>query len=74
MDLKTQENSNCLIGKHYPKPIVDHTTAIRNAKAKISSIFQKEGYRKKSNIVFKKLGSRKRKKSSKKRNTQLQLI
>ena len=74
MDLKTQENVNCLIGKHYPKPIVDHTTAIRNAKAKISSIFQKEGYRKKSNIVFEKLGSRKRTKSSKKRNNQLQLI
>ena len=74
MDLKTQENVNCLIGKHYPKPVVDHTNAIRDAKAKISSIFQKEGYRKKSNLVFEKLGSRTRTKSSKKRNNQLQLI
>ena len=74
MDPQTQENVNCLIGKNYPKPIVDHTTAIRNAKAKISFIFQKEGYRKKSNIIFEKLGSRTRTKSSKKRNNQLQLI
>lgn len=74
MDLETQENVNCLIGKHYPKPIVDHTTAIRDAKAKISSIFLKEGYRKKSNMIFEKLGSRTRTKSSKKRNNQLQLI
>ena len=34
----------------------------------------KEGYRKNSNIVFKNLGSRTRKKSAKKRNNQLQLI
>ena len=73
MDLKTQENVNCLIGKDYPKPIVDHATAIRDAKIKLSSIFKKEGYRKNSNIVFKNLGSRTRKKS-KKRNNQLQLI
>ena len=74
MDLKTQENVNCLIGKHYPKPIVDHATAIRDAKTKLSSIFKKEGYRKNSNIVFKNLGSRKRKKLTKKRNNQLQLL
>ena len=73
MDLKTQENVNCLIGKDYPKPIVDHATAIRDAKIKLSSIFKKEGYRKNSNIVFKNLGSRTRKKSTK-RNNQLQLI
>ena len=74
MDLKTQENANCLIGKHYPKPIVDHATAIRDAKTKLSSIFKKEGYRKNSSIVFKNLGSRKRKKLTKKRNNQLQLL
>ena len=74
MDLKTQENVNCLIGKHYPKPIVDHATAIRDAKTKLSSIFKKEGYRQNSNIVFKNLGSRKRKKLTKKRNNQLQLL
>ena len=74
MDLRTQENVNCLIGKHYPKPIVDHATAIRDAKTKLSSIFKKEGYRKNSSIVFKNLGSRTRKKSTKKRSNQLQLI
>ena len=74
MDLKTQENVSCLIGRDYPKPIVDHATAIRDAKTKLSFIFKKEGYKQNSNIVFKNLGSRTRKKSTKKRNNQLLLI
>ena len=49
---------NCKIDKDYPKPIVDHATAIRDAKTKLSSIFKKDGYRKNSNIVFKRIFSK----------------
>ncbi len=74
MDLKTQENINCFIGTDYPEPIVNHTIAIKNAKTKISSIFKKNGYRNKSTMVFKKLGSRTKTKSTKTKSSQLQLI
>ena len=35
-------NINCLIGKDYPKPIVDHATAIRDAKIKLYPYLKKD--------------------------------
>ena len=74
MDLYTQKTFNCLIGKHYPKPIVDHTDAIKQAKSKMSLILSKDGYRQGSNIVLNKLSSKRVKKNHKKVDNQLELL
>ena len=74
MDLNTQKKINCLIGKHYPNPIVDHSVAIKEAKLKLSLILNKDGYRHGSKIVLRKLGSKRVKKYKKKTDNQLNLI
>ena len=74
MDLYTQKTLNCLIGKHYPKPVVDHTDAIKQAKLKLALILSKDGYRHRSNIVLNRLGSKRVKKNQKKIDNQLELL
>ena len=74
MDLNTQKKINCLIGKHYPNPIVDHSVAIKQAKSKLSLILNKDGYRHGSKIVLSNLGSKRVKKYKKKTDNQLNLI
>ena len=74
MDLYTQKTFNCFIGKHYPKPVVDHTDAIKQAKLKLALILRKDGYRQGSNIVLKKLGNKKVKKNQKKTHNQLEIL
>ncbi|MFL2818120.1 MAG: deoxyribodipyrimidine photo-lyase/cryptochrome family protein [Candidatus Puniceispirillales bacterium] len=74
MDLYTQKKINCLIGKDYPKPIVDHFDAIKQAKSKLAIVLNKDSYRKVSKIVLNKLGSKRVKKNKKNRDNQLQLI
>ena len=74
MDPYTQKKNNCLIGKHYPKPIVDHSDAIKQAKFKLSLILQKDSYRNLSKKVLNKLGSKRVKKIRKNIDNQLQLI
>ena len=74
MDLDIQKKNNCLIGKHYPKPIVDHSNAIKQAKEKLAFILNKDGYRENCKLVLNQLGSKRVKKNQKKIGNQLQLI
>ena len=74
MDLKKKKKINCLIGKDFPKPIVDHFDAIKQAKSKLAIVLNKDSYRKVSKIVLNKLGSKRVKKNKKNRDNQLQLI
>jgi deoxyribodipyrimidine photo-lyase len=60
MDLSMQRDLNCIIGRDYPRPIVNHTHAVKSARAKIAFIQKQEGFRDKSEKVYQKLGSRKR--------------
>ena len=61
-------------GKHYPRPVVDHTDAIKLAKSKLALILSKDGYRHGSNIVLNKLSSKRVKKNQKKIDNQLELL
>jgi deoxyribodipyrimidine photo-lyase len=60
MDLSMQRDLNCIIGRDYPSPIVNHTHAVKSARAKIVFIQKQEGFRDNSEKVYQKLGSRKR--------------
>jgi deoxyribodipyrimidine photo-lyase len=42
MNLSMQKDMNCIIGEGYPYPIVDHTQALKPARAKIAAV-QKKG-------------------------------
>jgi deoxyribodipyrimidine photo-lyase len=60
MPLDIQSRFGCLIGKDYPRPIVDHRTAYKYAQQKIYSIRQSESAIAESRRVFVKHGSRKK--------------
>ena len=62
------ENSNILIGRDYPFPIVDHEIEARNAKKKIYDVRKAKMFKSESLIVFEKHGSRKSKSTHKSRN------
>ncbi len=71
-----QQELGCIIGEHYPRPIVDHSSAIAFARAEISACRKKIDFKQTSSKVFKKLGSRKRqnkKKPPKKPDNQLSI-
>ena len=74
MELSTQRTTKCIIGRNYPAPIVDHTISIKKARSRIAEIIKKDGYKDKSKVVLNKMGSRKRTKTSKNNNIQLQLL
>ena len=74
MELSTQRTTKCIIGRNYPAPIVDHTISIKKARLRIAEIIKKDGYKDKSKVVLNKMGSRKRTKTSKNINPQLQLL
>ena len=63
-----QRNLNCIIGRDYPTPIVNHAHAVKSARAKIVFIQKQEGFRDKSEKVYQKLGSRKRQLKKNKRS------
>ncbi|MBO6826003.1 MAG: DNA photolyase family protein [Sneathiella sp.] len=60
MTLQQQKQANVIIDKIYPAPIVNHASAIKCAREKMSKIRRSEEFREKADAVFKKLGSRKR--------------
>ena len=74
MELINQNSFKCIIGENYPAPIVDHSISIKYARSRIAEILKKNGYKDNSKEVFKKLGSRKKNKGTKKINVQLQLL
>ena len=60
MNDEMQTRFNCVIGKHYPAPIVEHKAAVKEARARISAARQTPGFRDEAKIIYAKLGSRKR--------------
>ncbi len=71
-----QQELGCVIGEHYPQPIVDHARAIAHARGEISACRKQTDFKQTSGKVFKKLGSRKRrntKKPPKKPDNQLSI-
>lgn len=55
-----QQKACCIIGENYPKPIVDHATSIKEARAKLKIAREDAGFRETADKVYQKLGSRKR--------------
>jgi len=79
MNLEEQTKYSCILGKHYPLPIVDHKEAVRMARDKISKVRKDDNYKAKSKNVYNKHGSRKKVKTvrpvrTKKTTDQLVLI
>ena len=79
MNLEEQTKYSCILGKHYPLPIVDHKEAVRMARDKISKVRKDDNYKLKSKNVYNKHGSRKKVKTvrpvrTKKTTDQLVLI
>jgi deoxyribodipyrimidine photo-lyase len=77
MDLTMQQNTLCMMGTDYPFPIVDHATAVKSARAKISAVQKEAGFKKDAKAVYQKLGSRKRpvkRKPKKEDDNQLSLL
>jgi len=60
MDDEMQRRLGCVIGQHYPAPIVNHNTAVKAARARISKARQTAGFRDEAKKIYVKLGSRKR--------------
>lgn len=60
MPVALQSASGCMIGKTYPAPIVDHSTAYREARAKIALLRRQPSARAEAKKVFLRHGSRKR--------------
>ncbi|MEM9354696.1 MAG: FAD-binding domain-containing protein [Pseudomonadota bacterium] len=60
MPLMLQSAAGCRIGKDYPKPIVDHATAYRAARARVNAIRRQDQSRTEAKRVLQKHGSRKR--------------
>ena len=79
MSLEEQTKYCCILGQHYPLPIVDHKEAVRMAREKISKVRKENNYKSKSKNVYNKHGSRKKVKTvrivrTKKTTDQLVLI
>lgn len=60
MPLDIQSKVGCIVGRDYPRPIVEHRAAYRLAKEKIFSIRQSDAAIDESKRVFEKHGSRKK--------------
>lgn len=58
MSTSAQSKSGCVIGKHYPAPIVDHAAAARRAKTKLEAVKQSAAHRAEAQRVAHKHGSR----------------
>ena len=68
MDDEMQRRLGCVIGQHYPAPIVNHKTAVQAARARISTARQTAGFRDEAKKIYVKLGSRKRQRARKAAN------
>ncbi len=58
MSLSQQSKFGCRVGDNYPKPIVEHTTAYREAQRKMLEIRSEKDVRQNAKRVFQKHGSR----------------
>ena len=60
MPSNLQHRVGCIIGKHYPLPIVEHAKAYRNARSRLYSMKGSSVARAEANRVYQKHGSRRR--------------
>ncbi len=55
-----QKSIGCIIGKNYPEPLVDHATAVKTARQKLSAVKRTTAAKAEAKEVLAKHGSRKR--------------
>ena len=60
MPMDVQRKAGCVIGKHYPAPIVEHAPAYRNARSRVYAAKAKPAARAEAQKVYQKHGSRRR--------------
>ncbi len=61
MNAEAEKAAGCEIGTDYPRPVVDHKEAVRQAREKFSQITQRPEHRAETRAVLRTHGSRKRK-------------
>ena len=59
MSLSQQSKFGCRVGDNYPKPIVEHSVAYRDAQRKMFEVRSKDDVKQNAKKVFQKHGSRK---------------
>ncbi len=60
MNAEAERAAGCEIGKHYPRPVVDHKEAVRLAREKFSEVTRRPEHRTETQSVLRTHGSRKR--------------
>ena len=60
MTAEAEQAAGCAIGRDYPRPVVDHQEAVRQAWEKFGAITQRPEHRAATQSVFRRHGSRKR--------------
>ena len=65
MDFEMQRRLGCVIGQHYPAPIVDHRTAVQAARGRLSTARKTAGFRDDAKKIYDKLVSRRPKRTRK---------
>jgi deoxyribodipyrimidine photo-lyase len=60
MTAAAESAAGCEIGKDYPRPVVDHEEAVRQAREKFSEISKRPEHRSETQSVLRTHGSRKR--------------
>lgn len=60
MPSELQNRAGCRIGPDYPAPVVDHTTAVREARARLAEVRRRTTTREEARRVFVRHGSRRR--------------
>lgn len=60
MPIDFQHKARCLIGEDYPEPVVDHATALREARSRMATLRARPASREEARRVFIRHGSRKK--------------
>jgi deoxyribodipyrimidine photo-lyase len=60
MNAEAEKAAGCEVGKHYPRPVVDHKEAVRQAREKFGEITRRPEHRSEAQSVLRTHGSRKR--------------
>jgi len=60
MNPEAEKAAGCEVGKHYPRPVVDHKEAVRQAREKFGEITRRPEHRSEAQSVLRTHGSRKR--------------
>lgn len=55
-----QQQADCIVGEDYPSPVIEHSLAIKQARIKMATVRKQEDFRNTANLVYQKLGSRRK--------------